>query len=98
MSQRRPTSKKRRPDVVIRPSHPAWAGQSKYEEHAQHILLEEDAQAVVLIVLGGRKGAGMTFTRTLDSGVSVKNVPNMLRDVANAIESESGRRGGGVAG
>lgn len=57
----------------------------RYDEESKELLLRLTAQGVIVIVMGGEKGHGFSFS-TINPGF-VKNIAPMLRLVADEIES-----------
>ncbi len=63
-------------------------GPGKYDPECTRDLMENQADAVLLIVLGGKKGSGFSIA-TLSAEILVA-VPAILRDTANQIEASGG--------
>ena len=60
-------------------------GPGKYDNECQFVMGAARAQAVLLLVIGGDKGSGFSFTGPV---AMTSNVPKMLRDVADQIEED----------
>lgn len=57
----------------------------KYDETALDVAVETQANMVLLIVLGGRKGSGFSVVTATPEGLTT--VPTLLRDLAKVIEN-----------
>ena len=57
----------------------------KYDEEATMVMERVKANGVIVIVIGGNKGAGFAVQATLEVTVAL---PRMLRDMADEIESD----------
>ena len=72
-------------------------GPGKYDKLAEHCITEADAEAVVLIVVGGKWGPGMSAKVKLGPQyeIAIRNMdllsklPKMLRDLADSIEQDN---------
>lgn len=68
-------------------------GPGKYDQECEAALLATEAHAVLLIVLGGSKGNGFSFsmvqTGPLPDTRAIDSIPQMLRSVANQIEADA---------
>ena len=62
-------------------------GPGKYGDLATYVREEAGAKAVVVIIVGGNKGAGFSVQATADT---VLALPQMLRTVADGIEEGQG--------
>lgn len=60
-------------------------GPGKYDDIAQKLQEEHDADGVIVIILNGDRGSGGSFKidKTLASGL-----PKLLRDIANEMEED----------
>lgn len=61
-------------------------GAGKYDDLCTKALIETEGDAVLLIVLGGSKGAGFSVATT-DVGLLL-GLPRILREVAAEIEKD----------
>jgi tRNA A37 N6-isopentenylltransferase MiaA len=57
----------------------------KYDKHAEQLINELGAQGLVLIVIGGNLGTGMSVKSDV---VMLAALPGVLRHTADMIESE----------
>jgi hypothetical protein len=64
-------------------------GAGKYDSECTQDLLKTQATAVLLIVLGGKKGSGFSMA-TIDAA-TIAMVPAILRDTADQIEASGGK-------
>lgn len=64
-------------------------GPGKYDDLCTAARVTTDAQAVVMIVLGGTKGSG--FSVQAEGGSITGRLPALLRSVADQIERDYGR-------
>lgn len=64
-------------------------GEGKYDAHVTRVREEEDAAAVILIVLRGKRGHGYSV-QTTDPGVS-KVMPALLHNIADELEMQRKR-------
>lgn len=64
-------------------------GPGKYADECERDLKEIRAAAVLLIVLGGKKGSGFSMA-TFDPGLAAA-APKILRDAADEIEASNGK-------
>jgi hypothetical protein len=62
-------------------------GPGKYDNLATYVREQTGAQAVVLIVVGGHKGAGFCVQCRDDTSV---RLPALLRSLADGIEADLG--------
>jgi hypothetical protein len=62
-------------------------GPGKYDELATHVRESAAAEGVVLVVFGGKRGHGMSVQATADLQ---RNLPAILRDLADRIAREQG--------
>ena len=72
--------------------------EGRYDEHAIRVLKATEATAVVLIVVGGNKGYGLSVAVDPRSpeGIGIgmgERLPELLRLAADAIENASGPDG-----
>lgn len=58
-------------------------GPGKYDAECTRLMVEEHAEAVLLIVIGGKRGAGFSCQATPEVAFSL---PRILRQVADEIE------------
>jgi hypothetical protein len=83
-------------------------GKGKYGDEAELIMAMTGAKALVLLVLGGDRGGGMSVSleweyEVMGKGKSVLlSLPQQLRDLANQIEkgnafADAATSGGGPA-
>ncbi len=71
-------------------------GPGKYDDLATLCMIETNAAAVVLIVIGGNRGSGMSGKeQRVDFDIAMRpmrvlkqKLPALLRDVATRIENE----------
>lgn len=61
-------------------------GAGKYDIHCSRILSEEDADAVVVMVINGHKGNG--FSVNSADPVLALHLPAILREMADSIEQD----------
>jgi hypothetical protein len=64
-------------------------GPGKYDKYSEPILKLSEADAVVLIVLGGKEGSGFEIVTVEDASMHAKvlrELPSMLIDIASAIK------------
>jgi hypothetical protein len=61
------------------------AGPGKYDRQATAVRELTDAEAVVVIVIGGRHGSGFSVQASLEFAVKL---PALLRRVADDIEAD----------
>lgn len=74
-------------------------GPGKYDKLAEHCVLETDAEAVILIIVGGNKGHGMSasvkpgaqFEIAVRKIEMIANLPKVLRELADEIERDTKR-------
>jgi hypothetical protein len=67
-------------------------GPGKYGEQCEELLCELNAKAVLLIVLEGNKGSGMSLSQEWNFDLAaiaeqVAKLPALLRHVADSIEA-----------
>lgn len=58
-------------------------GPGKYDSECTDIMVAEHAEAVLVVVIGGKRGNGFACQATLAITLSL---PQILREVANEIE------------
>lgn len=63
------------------------APDGKYDELALGLLLAQEADAVIVLIIGGPKGHGMSVA-SIDLE-SLEKLPIMLRELADGIERDS---------
>lgn len=61
-------------------------GPGEYDSESVRVLLHTDAQAVVLLVVGGRRGSGVSVNAV--NPAALDRLPTMLRSVADQIERD----------
>jgi hypothetical protein len=62
-------------------------GPGKYDDIATMAMNITQAEGVIVIVLNGNKGYG--FSAQFDDPVLMRNVPGMLRSIADQIDADS---------
>lgn len=62
----------------------------KYDDEAKDMLIKHGASATIVIVFGGERGTGFSFS-AINRDMS-KLIPNVLREVAKEIEGEVAER------
>lgn len=70
----------------------------RYDEHAARVLRETEADAVVLVVVNGKKGFGMSVSADPEKPGSIqlasgRDLPALLRTMADLIEGGAGPDG-----
>ena len=65
-------------------------GPGKYDEQCERMILETKADMVLLIVCGGNNGTG--FSINAKELHFMKEIPRVLRDVANDVEAQNKAR------
>lgn len=64
-------------------------GPGKYDAECEYLLVDVDAEAALVIVLGGRRGSGFSFSERADvMHKLLQLVPDILRQVAAEIEAD----------
>lgn len=67
----------------------------RYDDVSVRALDETGADAVVLLVVRGKKGAGLSVScKPSAMGAVNELLPDMLREIADAIEAQGGRPDG----
>lgn len=66
-------------------------GPGKYDTECEQVLRSTDADMVLVIVLGGVRGAGFSASIRADMPVLLRAVPGILRVTADAIERDTAR-------
>jgi hypothetical protein len=61
-------------------------GPGKYDYEATKVMLSADAKAAIIIVLDGNRGSG--FSCQFSDPLLMETVPEILRRVADQIESD----------
>lgn len=62
-------------------------GPGKYDFYAQAVIDATGAAGVVLIVMGGKLGHGVSC-KVECNPAALAHMPNFLRDVANSLETD----------
>lgn len=63
----------------------------KYDDQCEKILMQQDAEMVLLLVVDGKKGHGMSCcinARNPHAKEMAKATPELLRKMANAVEND----------
>lgn len=60
-------------------------GPGRYDEETTRIREENDAEGVILVVIGGKKGAGFSVQAPADVQFML---PSILKSIANEIERD----------
>jgi hypothetical protein len=71
-------------------------GPGRYEKEAEAILVSEEAHAVLLLVVGGKRNGGMSLSQTFNSpdwdvaaaAGFIFRLPQLLRDLASQIDGD----------
>ncbi len=64
-------------------------GPGKYDHIATMARQATDALGVIVIILGGDKGNGFSMQAVYQNDLFMKEVPRMLRTVADQIEKDA---------
>lgn len=75
-------------------------GPGRYDALTEHCIKETHADCVVLIVMGGDKGSGMSvsvdasgkFEVAVQKLSFIGKLPAILREIADHIEKDAGRK------
>jgi hypothetical protein len=60
-------------------------GPGKYDKETTVVMKATNAQGVILIVIGGDRGAGFSVQATLEATLAL---PVILRDIADQLETD----------